>query len=225
MNSRSRVVAQYAHVAGRHAPVPASHHGGGDLTPGQYAWRNCIPLWSRVPDSFQRNQRAVGRIQANADKVNLGLVSSSCQCTRSAWLKSAQVRMHILSYTRSTQSKVSNARQTCLSGDKSARLVVPIALLALVVGATLGGLWHHHANTPADTCPICHLSHQAIAPSPASIRVSIPAPRGFGPEPERHDFTIPARCHRTPPRPRSPRIVSPLVYVLPSARQSVYRPH
>jgi hypothetical protein len=29
---------------------------------------------------------------------------------------------------------------------------------------------HHHANAPADTCPICHLSHQAIAPAPATQR-------------------------------------------------------
>ncbi|MGA3227145.1 MAG: hypothetical protein ABSC65_25485 [Acidobacteriaceae bacterium] len=80
------------------------------------------------------------------------------------------------------------------------RLVLPIALLALVVGATLGGIWHHHANAPADTCPICHLSHQTIAPPPANIRVGIPAPRGFGPEPERLDFTPRLAARRLPAR-------------------------
>ena len=64
------------------------------------------------------------------------------------------------------------------------RLVFPIALLALVIGTTLGGVWHHHANFLADTCPICHLSHQAIEPPLASARVYILVPTGPGPEPQ-----------------------------------------
>ena len=86
--------------------------------------------------------------------------------------------MHLLSYTSSTLSKVSECTSTVSDRRHIWRLVLPIALLALVLGATLGGIWHHHANAPADTCPICHLSHQAIAPAPASIRVGIPAPEG-----------------------------------------------
>jgi len=80
------------------------------------------------------------------------------------------------------------------------RLVLPIALLALVLGATLGGIWHHHANAPADTCPICHLSHQAVEPPPASIRVGFPAPREPGPEPQRDNFTPSPTARRLPAR-------------------------
>jgi hypothetical protein len=41
-------------------------------------------------------------------------------------------------------------------------LVVPIALLALLLVVTLGGMWHHHAGSFDANCPICHLSHQPI---------------------------------------------------------------
>jgi hypothetical protein len=108
--------------------------------------------------------------------------------------------MHILSYTDPTSPKVVECTSNVPDLKQICRLVLPIALLALVVGTTLGGIWHHHANAPADTCPICHLSHQAIAPSPISIRVGVPAPRGFGPEPERHDFTSRLAARRLPAR-------------------------
>ena len=97
-------------------------------------------------------------------------------------------------------SKVVECTSNVSDHEQIWRLVLPIALLALVVGATLGGIWHHHANAPADTCPICHLSHQTIAPPPANIRVGIPAPRGFGPEPERLDFTPRLAARRLPAR-------------------------
>jgi hypothetical protein len=108
--------------------------------------------------------------------------------------------MHLLSYTSSTLSKVSEGTSTVSDRRLIWRLVLPIALLALVLGATLGGIWHHHANAPADTCPICHLSHQAIAPAPASIRVGIPAPRGPGPEPQRDNFWPSPTIRRLPAR-------------------------
>ena len=50
------------------------------------------------------------------------------------------------------------------------RTVLPIALLVLVMGTTLGGVWHRHAISSPDACPICHLSHQAIEPTLASTR-------------------------------------------------------
>ncbi|HXQ25485.1 MAG TPA: hypothetical protein VN822_03665 [Candidatus Acidoferrales bacterium] len=42
-------------------------------------------------------------------------------------------------------------------------LVIPVALLALLlVGMTLGSVWHHHNGSSESTCPICHLNHQPI---------------------------------------------------------------
>jgi hypothetical protein len=64
------------------------------------------------------------------------------------------------------------------------RLVIPIAVLALVIGTTLGEVCHHHdANTSAENCPICHLSHQAAEPVVASVRAEIRVPEGPRPEP------------------------------------------
>jgi hypothetical protein len=63
------------------------------------------------------------------------------------------------------------------------RLVIPIAILALLIGTTLGEVWHRHVNTSPETCPICHLSHQAVEPAAASVRVEMLVPEGPGPEP------------------------------------------
>jgi hypothetical protein len=43
-------------------------------------------------------------------------------------------------------------------------LAVPVVLLALLlVGMTLGSVWHHHAGSSDESnCSICHLSHQPI---------------------------------------------------------------
>jgi hypothetical protein len=83
------------------------------------------------------------------------------------------------------------------------RTVLPIALLALVMGTTLGGVWHRHAISSPDACPICHLSHQAIEATPANARVYILAPTGPGPEPQHYRFILsPAAAHvpaRAPP--------------------------
>jgi hypothetical protein len=63
------------------------------------------------------------------------------------------------------------------------RLIIPIAILALVIGTTLGEVWHRHVNTSPETCPICHLSHQAVEPAVASVSAEILVPEGPGPEP------------------------------------------
>jgi hypothetical protein len=68
------------------------------------------------------------------------------------------------------------------------RVLFPIALLALLLGTTLGEVWHHHANSLPDTCPICQLSHQAIEPPPTGARVYILVPTGPGPEPQLYNF-------------------------------------
>jgi hypothetical protein len=64
------------------------------------------------------------------------------------------------------------------------RLVIPIAILVLVIGTTLGEVRHHHdANTSAENCPICHLSHQAAEPAVATVGAEILIPTGPRPEP------------------------------------------
>jgi hypothetical protein len=58
------------------------------------------------------------------------------------------------------------------------RLVIPITVLALVIGTTLGEVWHRHLNTSAENCPICHLSHQAPEPAVTTVRAEILVPEG-----------------------------------------------
>lgn len=58
------------------------------------------------------------------------------------------------------------------------RLVIPIAVLALVIGTTLGEICHRHVNTSPETCPICHLSHQAAEPAVGGVRIEILVPEG-----------------------------------------------
>gem|GEM_PF-976826 len=62
------------------------------------------------------------------------------------------------------------------------RLVLPIAILALLLGTTVGMVWHQHVGVTSDNCPICHMSHQVIEPAVASIQVSTLVPAGTGPE-------------------------------------------
>jgi hypothetical protein len=95
-------------------------------------------------------------------------------------------------------------RKTCrvlkvpskVSGQKRIwDLVLPIALLALMIGTTVGEVWHYHANFSPGTCPICHVSHQAIEPPVASDRATILVPTGPGPEPQRYTF-VPSLAER-----------------------------
>jgi len=58
------------------------------------------------------------------------------------------------------------------------RLVVPIAILTLILGTTLGEIWHRHVNTSSETCPICHLSHQAVEPAVPTVRAGLLIPEG-----------------------------------------------
>jgi hypothetical protein len=64
-----------------------------------------------------------------------------------------------------------------MSHQKPSRcLFVPIVILLLVLGMTFGMVWHHHADSSATTCPICHL---VIVPLAAGIHVWwVPVPTG-----------------------------------------------
>jgi hypothetical protein len=81
-------------------------------------------------------------------------------------------------------------------------LAVPVALLALLlIGMTMGSVWHHHVGSSESSCPICHLSHQPIDrplatnPAPALALVT-PAPelRDAGLEPSPVVPRLPARA-------------------------------
>jgi hypothetical protein len=80
------------------------------------------------------------------------------------------------------------------------RLLLPVALLALLIGTTAGVIWHHHASSSSDNCPICHLNHQAIEPALASARVSILIATGPAPEPKRLRFTEANSTRHVPAR-------------------------
>ena len=83
------------------------------------------------------------------------------------------------------------------------RLVIPIALLALVIGTTLGAVWHRHLNASPETCPICHLSHQAVEPAVPTVRAEILVPEGPAPEPQEvaslSRLVVPRLPARAPP--------------------------
>jgi hypothetical protein len=80
------------------------------------------------------------------------------------------------------------------------RLVLPIALLGLVIGMTCGMVWHTHASSSPDTCPICHLSHQTIDTPAVSLRIHPLVPAGSDPEPQRISLTTSSTLQRIPAR-------------------------
>src|ERR1700760_1294824 len=93
-----------------------------------------------------------------------------------------------------------DATQNVSSQPTMSRLVVPVALLALLIGTTLGFVWHHHATSSADNCSICHLSHQAIEPAPVSARVFVLLPTGTAPETKALSFPVRNAARNVPAR-------------------------
>ena len=49
-------------------------------------------------------------------------------------------------------------------------LAVPVTLVAVLMLATLGCVWHHHATSTDANCSICHLNHQAMGQMVVSDR-------------------------------------------------------
>ena len=110
-------------------------------------------------------------------------------------------RMDLLDYTGLTVIKGSLRCSLKVSSQRTIwRLVLPVALLALLMGTTIGVVWHHHATTSPDNCPICHLSHQAIEPAPANARVSILIPTGPAPELPPFRFILQGPARHVPAR-------------------------
>ena len=77
------------------------------------------------------------------------------------------------------------------------RVVVPLVLLVLLLGVTLGAVWHHHPNSASDTCSLCHL---IIAPTVAGIRACALVPIGVGPLPHYINFIAQAASPQVPAR-------------------------
>jgi hypothetical protein len=84
---------------------------------------------------------------------------------------------------------------------KIRRLLIPMAILALVITSTLGMAWHRHANfSSSDTCPICHLGHQAIASPTMGIDACTVNLTSTGPEPQYVSFVSSSVCQLIPVR-------------------------
>ena len=78
--------------------------------------------------------------------------------------------------------------------------MIPVALVLLLMGTTLGVVWHHHATSSPDNCPICHLSHQAVEPAPANARVAVLVATGDAPEAQHLRFVRVLSARQLPPR-------------------------
>jgi hypothetical protein len=67
----------------------------------------------------------------------------------------------------------------------------------LLLGTTFGMVWHHHANSSPETCPLCHLT---IAPSLAGIRACTLVPVGAGTETQYISFIAQSVLQQIPAR-------------------------
>ena len=59
-------------------------------------------------------------------------------------------------------------------------LAVPLTLVAVLMLATLGCVWHHHATATDTNCSICHLNHQAMGQMVVSDRAPAALSTGIG---------------------------------------------
>jgi hypothetical protein len=98
-----------------------------------------------------------------------------------------------------TVSAVLELRLKMPDPKRTLRVLIPIALLVLLLGSTLGAVWHHHANanTSSDTCVLCHL---VIAPSVPGISACVLVPKGAGPEPRYISFIARSAARQIPAR-------------------------
>jgi len=82
-------------------------------------------------------------------------------------------------------------------------LAVPLTLVAVLMLATLGCVWHHHATSTDTNCSICHLNHQAMGRMVISDRAPVLAVVGTRIDPHEPAFiyglVVPRIPARAPP--------------------------
>jgi hypothetical protein len=89
--------------------------------------------------------------------------------------------------------KMSDQKRIC-------RLVLPIAILALVIGTTFGEVWHRHISSSPETCPICHMSNLAVELPLSNVRPFLLVPAVYRLEPQRFSFHSRPAILRIPAR-------------------------
>jgi len=81
------------------------------------------------------------------------------------------------------------------------RVVVPLALVALLLVATTAvTVWHHHTNSTDTNCPICHLNHQPFEEPLTADRVAVLAPLGLQADPRAPNFSPTPLIRQVPAR-------------------------
>jgi hypothetical protein len=80
-------------------------------------------------------------------------------------------------------------------------LAIAVTLIALLmIATTLGSVFHYHANSSENNCPICHLNHQPVVVALANDRAPALAPVGSGPEPKDNGIVPNRVTSRVPAR-------------------------
>jgi hypothetical protein len=88
-----------------------------------------------------------------------------------------------------------------LRGSHLRRLIVPLALVALLLVATTAATaWHHHSNSTDTSCSICHINHSPCDQPVTDNRVADLAPLGLQAEPPENDFSPAPSLRRIPAR-------------------------
>lgn len=78
--------------------------------------------------------------------------------------------------------------------------VLGVALTAFLATVTLSAIWHHHSDNSEATCSICHVMHQPVDQSPATVRNTTLHTLGFQEEASPLSFVSAPRALRLPVR-------------------------
>jgi hypothetical protein len=176
-----------------------------DAVLAQLDFKSDVVLWNSIACRFPTAHRPSRFIEGNRSYFR----PSTCQVQKAGWIRMGECYPKVphkcqeLNFwtklakfyapSLNCPSKVSNQ-------SKIWRLAFPIVLIALLIGTTVGVLWHQHATSSPDTCPICHFSHQAIEPALATARLSVLIATGPAPEPPHLRFTAANPARHVPAR-------------------------
>jgi hypothetical protein len=88
-----------------------------------------------------------------------------------------------------------------LCGSHFRRLIVPLALVALLLVATTAATaWHHHSNSTDTSCSICHINHSPCDQPFADDHLADLVPLDLQAEPVQNDFSPAPALRRIPAR-------------------------